>query len=84
MWLAIIHSVKETLLVCQGLGLAYNHCPQEFRCTLCGLLWLQTWFAGGPGSKERPGSKSTCSVDAERQPGLWEGWRPAPSCRLDR
>lgn len=64
--------------------LACNHCPQELCCPLWGLLWLQTWFAGGLGSKERPGSRSLCSVDAGEQHGMWEGWRAAPSCRLGR
>lgn len=84
MWLAIIHSVQESLLLCQGLWLACNHCSQEFCCPLCGLLWLQNWFAGGLGSKERPGSRSMCSVDAEEQHGVQEAWRPASPCRLGR
>lgn len=50
-WLAFIHSVQGSLLVCQGLGLACNHCPQEFCCAFCGLLWLQTRFAGGLGAR---------------------------------
>lgn len=47
---------------------------------LWGLLWLQTQCAGGLGSKQGPGSRSVCFVDAAEQcPWAGEGWGPVPA-----
>lgn len=82
MWLAITHSVQESLLVCQGLGLA---------CSIAHRSFVALWAPVAPdlvcrwaGVQGETWVQVHVFSHAEEQPGMWEGWRLVPSHRLGR